>query len=194
MSAAAAAIQTVLRAAKRWDPLTWLAVICLLLGWFYIKCLIVWVSGIEHGVRFYDLPAIILKPSQLFLGVRHYYVLLALPFGALCLACIYALTLPYQEGPRRELWLLHALPLILLVVCYAWLYHRTGHDLISTDPDTVAGDITRLANNIWSRGTSLVTRHVSVAGGAYVAFAGSLFLAARGVRQYLKSAQAGAAP
>ncbi len=187
MAASTAAFQTVLRAAKRWDPLTWLAVVCLLLGWFYVKCLIVWVSGIEHGVRFYDLPAIILKPTQLIFGVRHGYVLLALPFGALCLACVYALTLPYQERPRREWWLLHLLPFALLVGCYALLYHRTGHDLINTDPDTVAGDLTRLTNSIWNRGTALVARHVAVAGGAYVALAGSLFLAARGVRRYLKA-------
>ncbi|HET6555009.1 MAG TPA: hypothetical protein VFG49_15890 [Dyella sp.] len=179
--------QPPLRAIARWDPLTWLAVICLLLGWFYVKCLIVWVSGIEHGVRFYDLPAIVLKPSQLFFGVRHYYLLLALPFGALCLACIYALLLPYQGLPR-ETWLLHLLPLIVLVGSYALLYHRTGHELIRTDPDTVAGDLTRLANNLWSRGTGLVTRHVSVAGGAYVALAGSLFLAARGLLRYFKPA------
>jgi len=175
------------RGAARWDPLTWLAVICLLLGWFYVKCLIVWVSGIEHGVRFYDLPAIILKPSQLFFGVRRYYLLLALPFGALCLGCIYALTLPYQ-GSSRKSWLLHLLPLIVLAGCYAALYHRTGQDLIRTDPDKVAGDLTRLTNDLWNRGAGVVARHVAVAGGAYVALAGSLFLAARGIRQYLKSA------
>jgi hypothetical protein len=175
----------ILRAARRLDPLTWLAIICLLLGWFYVKCLIVWVSGIEHGVRFYDLPAIILKPSQLFFGVRHGYLLLALPFGALCLACIYVLVLPYQGWPR-EAWLLHLAPLLVLVGCYAVLWHRTGHELIQTDPNTVAGDITRFANHIWSRGTGLVARHVSVAGGAYVALAGSVFLAARGLIQYLR--------
>ncbi|MEJ0100091.1 MAG: hypothetical protein WDO12_10255 [Pseudomonadota bacterium] len=120
--------------------------------------------------------------------MRHGYVLLALPFGLLCLTCVYALTLPYQERAKRESWLLHLLPLALLVGCYALLYHRTGHDLINTDPDTVAGDITRLTNNIWSRGTALVARHVSVAGGAYVALAGSLFLAARGIQRYVKSA------
>ena len=72
------------------------------------------------------------------------------------------------------------------VITYWVLWHRTGHALIQTDPNTVAGDITRFANHVWSRGAGLVARHIAVAGGAYVALAGSVFLAVRGVLQYLR--------
>jgi hypothetical protein len=165
------------------DRVRLFAMLCLLIGWFFLDTLVVSLGSLRHGVRFFDISSAIADPTRIFFGVDGY--LQRILFGFLCAACLLSPLLP-QWRPSRGAWLASLAPLGLMVVCGALLYSKTSAEFFSTPADahTLGSGVIRLANDLVHRGSGLVARHVSIGAGGYVAFGGSLLAAVQGVSQF----------
>jgi len=158
-----------------------LAVVCVLFGWFFMNTLVVTLGSLQHGVRFFDMSAVIADPSRLFFDVDT-------PFHRICfcLTCLLCLSAPLAPHlvKKRSAWLGYLAPLALILVCGALLYSRSSGDFFAapTEAKSVSGNFIRFANNLVHHGGDLVTRHIAVGAGGYLALIGSLVLAVRGVR------------
>ncbi len=166
---------------------TKLAVVCVLFGWFFTNTLIVSLGSIEHGVRFFDMGAVIADPLRLFFGVETTFQQIF--FGLICLGCILAPLAP-QLVKDRWAWLCYGAPFLLIVFCGVVLYWRTSGELFATPSDatSVAGSLLHLANDLAHRGSDLVSRHIAIGGGAYLALIGSLVLVVQGLRGFRRCA------
>lgn len=145
-----------------------LAVGGVLIGWFFIDYLVVSLGSLRHGVRFFDMAAMIADPARLFLGVDGSTQRLL--FSLICLACLAAPLAAPQLSRKRVAWLAYLAPLALVVLCAALLYSRTSTEFF-------ADDIAR-------HGGGLAAQRISPGAGAYLALIGSLFLGIRGVRRF----------
>jgi hypothetical protein len=181
----------ILQAAGRLDTASKFAILCLLFGWFFLDTLVVSLGSLQHGVRFFDMWAVIAEPTRVFFGVDTGFQRIA--FGLLCIACLLA-PLAAQLSPRRSAWLAQLLPLALILVCGTLLYSQTSSEFFaaSGDPSSVGNSLIRLANDLARQGSGFVTKHISVAGGAYLALIGAVVLALKGVRGFRGSTAANA--
>ena len=166
-----------------------LALVCVAVGWFFMNTLVASLGSLQHGVRFFDMSAIIADPTRLFFGVNA--PVHRILFGLICLACLLAPLAPHLElapylQKRKSLWLCYALPLALMVVCGVLLYVRTSGEFFGDpgDPNSMTGSLMHFANNLVRRGSDMVSRHISVGLGAYLALLGSSVLASQGVRRF----------
>ena len=73
-----------------------------------------------------------------------------------------------------------------MVVCGVLLYIRTSGDFFADpgDPNSMTGSLMHFANGLVRRGSDMVSRHISVGAGAYLALLGSSVLASQGVRRF----------
>ena len=181
------ALGRLLRAATQIDQLSLWAMLAVLIGWFFIDTLVVSLGSLQHGVRFFDMSAVIADPRRIFFGVDT--PVQRILFGLICLACLLAPLAAHFRGSRAA-WLAYLVPLALMVVCGALLYSKTSGEFFSapSDANSLSGSIVRFANNLARQGSGLVSKHISVAAGGYLAFAGSLLLAVRGIRHVRRRA------
>ncbi len=156
------------RALRTLEVSSKLAVAGILIGWFFIDYLVVSLGSLHHGVRFFDMSAMIADPARLFLGVDS--SMHRLSFSIICLACLSAPLAAPQLVKARVVWLAYLAPLALVVVCAALLYSRTSAEFF-------ADDVVR-------HGGGLAAKHISPAAGGYLALIGSLFLAVQGIRRF----------
>jgi len=173
------------QAARRVDGRTWLAMACIIAGWFFLDTLSVTAGPIRQSVRFYDLAALISNPLQLFSGIDAAHRWQVIGFALLCILVLLAPLVP-QAMSRREAWLANLAPLAFMVACGTFLYIQTSGDFITqpADDSGVASDVVRFANKVLRRGSEPIARHVAVGAGIYVALAGSVFLAWRGISRF----------
>jgi hypothetical protein len=163
------------------------AMVAVLIGWFFTDTLVVSLGSLHHGVRFFDISAAIADPSRIFLGVDA-----SLPrilFGLICVACLLAPLLPHWRWTRAA-WAAYQAPLLLMILCGALLYSKTSGEFLSAPADagSLSGGLFRFANDLVHRGSGLVAKHITIGVGAYLAIAGSLVLAAQGIRQMRRHA------
>lgn len=170
------------------NPVVWLALVCVLSGWFLLDTLHVSAGPIDHGVRFYQLAAIISRPVRLFTGVDHGYGFGTALFGLVCVAALLAPLAPLYARDRRA-WLGHFAPLALLLACALLLYARTSGEFWATsnEPEAISNDLIRFANDLIHRGGDIAARRVAIGAGGYLAFVGSAVLALRGILHYRKA-------
>jgi hypothetical protein len=170
------------RAAAGIDGVSLLALLAILIGWFFVDTLTVSLGSLRHGVRFFDISAAIADPTRIFFGVDASFQRIF--FGLICCLCLLAPLLPHWRGVRSA-WLSYLAPLALMVSCGALLYSKTSGEFFSapTDAHSLGGSVVRFANDLVRQSTGLVSKHVSVGVGGYLAFAGSLALAAQGMRR-----------
>jgi hypothetical protein len=175
-------IGRVVRGVAALDASSKLAILCVLFGWFYMNSLVVTLGSLEHGVRFFDMSAVIADPTRLFFDrdTPWHRVL----FGLLCLACLAAPLAPHLSNTRAA-WLGYLAPLALLIACGALLYWRTSGELFAppSDPNSLTGSLMHFANGLVHRGSDLMSRHVSIGAGSYLSFIGAAVLAAHGMRR-----------
>jgi hypothetical protein len=171
------------RAARQLETSTKLAIVCVLFGWFFMNTLVVSLGSLQHGVRFFDVSGVIADPTRLFFGVDNSFG--RLWFGLICLVCLSAPLAPHL-APRRSTWLAYLSPLVLMVVCAVVLNSRTSGEFfaMAADPKAVNGGFIRFANDLVRQGSGLVSRHVTIGAGGYLALIGSAVLAAQGIRHF----------
>jgi hypothetical protein len=171
------------RALRGLPSSTKLAMVCVIFGWFFTNTLVVTLGSLEHGVRFFDMSAVIADPMRLFFGVET--PLQRTLFGLICLAAVLAPLAPHLSKGAGA-WLCYLAPFVLLMVCGVALYSRTSGEFFASPAEakSVAGSLIHLANDLARRGTGLVSRHIAVGGGAYLALIGSLVLVVQGMRGF----------
>jgi hypothetical protein len=170
-------------AARRIDALSLWALLAIFIGWFFVDTLAVTLGSLRHGVRFFDISAAIADPTRIFFGVDGSFQRVC--FGIICLICLLAPLLPHWRAVRWA-WLGYLAPLALMVICGALLYSKTSGEFFSAPADaaSLGGSVIRFANNLVRQSTGLVSKHVAVGAGGYLAFAGSLVLAVQGYRAF----------
>jgi hypothetical protein len=171
-----------LQAAGQIDLSSKIAIACVFFGWFLVDTLVVMLGSLQHGVRFFDMSAVIADPSRMFFGLQG--SLHRMFFIPLCVICLCAPLLPHVRR-TKVLWLSYAAPLALMVTCGVLLFSRTSRDFIAAPSNAgrVGGNLIQFANDLVHRGGDLVARHVSIGVGGYLALAASIVLALQGVRR-----------
>src|SRR5579871_420443 len=106
-------------AARRIDGLAIAGIVGVFIGWFLTNTLIATLGSLQHGVRFYDMSAVIADPTRIFFGVNAPFQQVA--FGFLCLAGLLGPLLPVISRARVSIAGYFA-PLALMVVCGSWLF------------------------------------------------------------------------
>jgi hypothetical protein len=154
---------------------------CVFFGWFLADTLVVTLGSLQHGVRFYDMSAMIADPSRMLFGLHgSWHRTIFLP---LCLVCIFAPLVPHFRR-IAALRLCYGAPLALMVICGVALFWRTSGDFIVAPGNAgrVGGNLIQFANDLVHHGGDLVARHVAIGIGCYLALAGSAVLALQGAR------------
>jgi hypothetical protein len=184
---AAAPVADILTAARRIDGVSWIAIVVIFVGWFFVDTLVASVGSLQHGVRFFDISSAIADPTRIFFTADAPWRRVL--FVLLCLLCLLAPMLPHWRAARWA-WAAYLAPLALMVACGALLYSQTSSEFFATaqDAQSLAGNAIRFANNLVHRGSGVVARHVSIGAGGYLAFAGSLTLAVQGMRRLIRDA------
>jgi hypothetical protein len=174
-------------APRQIDGVTLAAMLAILIGWFFVDTLVVSVGSLQHGVRFFDLSSAIANPMKIFFRVDGSFQ--RVMFGAVCLACLLAPVLAHRRRARWA-WAAYLAPLALMLISAALLYSRTSGEFLasSADPNSLRGNVIRFANNLVHGGGVLISRHISIGSGGYLAFAGSVVLALRGTRHFRRHA------
>jgi hypothetical protein len=176
-------VSRLLRAAAELDTPSKFALFCIFFGWFLVDTLVVTLGSLQHGVRFFDISALIADPTRLFFGIQGSSQRIF--FGLVCVLCLLAPLLPHLRRGRAN-WLGYLAPLLLMLVCGLLLYSRTSGEFFAAPSDAghAAGNLIRFANELVHQGSGLVARHVSVAVGGYLALMASVVLALRGARRF----------
>src|ERR1700689_3347388 len=117
-----------LKAAGQIELASKIAIVFVFFGWFLVQTLVVTLGSLQHGVRFFDISAVIADPSRMFFGLqgsvhRGFFI-------PLCIVCICAPLLPHFSR-MRVLWLTYIAPLALMLICGALLFSRTSGEFIA---------------------------------------------------------------
>ena len=185
-----------IRAFAEVDGTSKLAMVCLIFAWFFMNTLVVSLGSLQHGVRFFDMSAVIADPTRLFFGVDAWFH--EAFFGLLCLACVVAPLAPHILRPVGEergavfgkpVWPFYLAPLALMVICGSLLYTRSSGEFFAPPPDpkSFTGSIVHFANDLARRGGDLVSQHISVGAGAYLGLIGCVVLAVQGLRRHRRA-------
>jgi hypothetical protein len=175
--------QRLAAAAADLDTLSKIALVCLVIAWFFADTLAVSLGSIKSAIRFYDLAAVIGDPSRLFFSIDTTFSVVA--FGALCVACVLLpLTPHFYRG--RFAWFAYCAPLALIVTCAVLLYSRASSEFFTSPAlaNGLGGKVVRFANSLIYQGGGLVARHVAVAWGGYLGALCGLALATQGFRRF----------
>lgn len=158
------------------------AAACILIGWFMLNTVVTEVAGIRLGFHFYNMWSVLAHPSRLLTGLADGDGIRGVVFGTLCLAVLASAFVPQNRSVPHPRFASLA-PLALMLVCGALLYEKTSGDLIAQTNETnaIGAQFVAFANTVAHRLSAAATRHVSLGLGAYVAFAGSIVLAVRGL-------------
>lgn len=171
----------VLHAVMSLDNVSKLALVCVLFGWFFMKTLVVTLGSLSHGVRFFDMSAVIADPTRLFFDLDtplHRFL-----FGLVCILCLAAPVAPHLSPKPAARWGNWA-PLTLIAVAGLLLYWRSAGEFVAqpVDPKSLSATLARFANDLARHGGDMVARHVSVGAGGYLALIGAVVLAVQGRR------------
>jgi hypothetical protein len=171
------------RAAARIDGLSLLALLALFIGWFFMDTLVASLGSLRHGLRFFDISAAIADPTRIFFGVDGSFRRIF--FGGVCVACLLAPLVPHWRSHRLA-WGAYLAPLALMIFCGVLLYAKSSGDFFPapSDAGSLSTSVMRFANDLVNRGAGLVSKHISVGAGGYLAFAGALLLAIQGTRHF----------
>jgi hypothetical protein len=164
------------------DGITWVAVACLVLGWFVLNTLSATFGPIQHTVHFYDLWIVMRDPRWLLTGVTDAYPLTRVVFGLVCLIVITAPFLPRLGFPNVP-YLLSSAPLLLMLLCGIVLYVKSSTTQIESTESLgrIGGYIAKWTNGAVNWSGDVVARHIAIGAGGYLSFVASIYLAVRGV-------------
>jgi hypothetical protein len=163
------------------DVTIWLAMGCVIVGWFGMSTLVASFGPVQHNAHFYDLAAVMLNPRRLVFGWDSSPSVGTLAFALVSLLIVVLPLLP-RLGIRTARWLLLCAPALLMLLCSIVLYIKASSTHIGA-PDSmgkVGQYLAMAANGAMDWTGDVVSRHISLGAGAYLSFAGSLWLALRG--------------
>lgn len=162
------------RALPPFDVIAGFALGCVIVGWFFMNTLVVTLGSIQHGIRFFDMGAVIADPMRLFFGVDAAYERIA--FGSLSLVCVIVTVVAHRL--RRHGWIAYLAPAVLMLVSAALLYARISNEfyLVPSDAGAVGGGVVHFASHLIRNGRDLAARHITIAAGGYVAGLGCAVL------------------
>ncbi len=171
----------VVQAFAKIDAISRLALLCVFVGWFFMNTLTVSLGSLQHGVRFFDMAAVIADPARLFFRVDASFQRVL--FGLICLACL-AAPLSAHIVKKRVAWIAYLTPLLLMLVCGVLLRSRASNEFLTspTDARWADGGLLRFANDLAREG-GLISTHISVGAGGYLALIGSVMLAVTAVHR-----------
>jgi hypothetical protein len=174
-------VARLLTAASQIELASKIAMVCVFFGWFLVDTLVVTLGTLQHGVRFFDMSAVIADPSRMFFGLQG--SVHRIFFVPLCIICIFGPLLPHFRR-SRVLWLGYIVPLALMLICGAVLFLRTSGEFIAVPSNAgrIGGNLIQFANDLVHHGGDLVARHVAIGVGGYLALAASIVLGLQGVR------------
>jgi hypothetical protein len=169
-------------AAPRADLVAIGAVVCIMIGWFVLETLDTEMAGIRLGFHFYDMWSVLARPTRLLTGLTDGDRAQGVLFGALCVAAL-AGVFVWRAPTGNRLRVAYFAPLVLMLVCGALLYAKTSGDFFAqaNQSDAIGAQLVAFANTVAHRLSGAASRHISVGLGAYLAFAASVVLAARGI-------------
>jgi hypothetical protein len=158
----------------------WVCLAVVFVGWFPCDTLSTTVGALRLHFHFFDLAAVIARPSRLVTGVNRGDVL-TLPFGVLCLAALAA--------PLAPRYLRHRLarfgpyvPLCLMLACGVILYIVTSGDMFTAAPGagSIANALTRFGNSVAGHANAIAARHITIGLGVWMSLPATVYLARYG--------------
>jgi hypothetical protein len=163
---------------------TWLALICILVGWFFMATLVTTFGPVRQAYHFFDLLTIMRDPTWLLHGMGSSHPLESIAFGLVNIAVLALPIVPFALKTRSS-WLLAAAPLTLMLLCGIELYVKTSGPYIQATGGGALGDyIARMGNAAAMRAGTAISKHISVGLGAYLSLLASGYLAFRGLRKF----------
>ena len=173
------------------DRKTWIALLCLVVGWFFLATVATTVGPVTQKYHFFDMLTVMLNPAWLLYGMGSSHPLEAVAFGLLDVVVLVLPIVPFVVK-KRSAWLLSVAPLLLMLLCGVELYEKTAGPYFEATQraGSFAQALVRFGNSVAEGAGNTVARHISIGLGAYLALASSLYLAVRGLRAFRDAAPA----
>ena len=173
------------------DRQTWIALVCLAVGWFFLATLVTTVGPVEQKYHFFDMLTVMLNPAWLLYGMGSSHPLESVAFGLLDLVVLILPIVPFVVR-KRSAWLLSMAPLALMLLSGYALYKRTsGPYFAATERGgRWAHALVNFSNAVAEGVGDAAARHISVGLGSYLALLAALFLAVKGLRTFRAAAPA----
>lgn len=165
-----------------WPTLIAIAGVCV--GWFVLDAVALRLGHFINSFRFYDLAALIYRPSRLITGSSASDWPLTIPFVAACVAAI-AATLAPRFSRERSAWYGLCAPLALMVLSCVVLYVNVAKAPIvaMSGSDEFARTVNDLAAKITHRASDVLAHHLTASAGLWVSAIAAVYLAVTGVRR-----------
>lgn len=173
------------------DRQTWIALICVVVGWFFLATVVTTVGPVKQKYHFFDMMTVMLNPAWLLYGMGSSHPLESVAFGLLDLAVLVLPLVPFIVK-KRSAWLLSVAPLALMLLCGFELYATTAGPFFEATQRAgpIANALVRFGNSVAEGTGNAVARHISIGLGAYLALLASGFLAVQGLRAFRAAAPA----
>ena len=173
------------------DRQTWIALICVVVGWFFLATVVTTVGPVKQKYHFFDMLTVMLNPAWLLYGMGSSHPLESVAFGLLDLAVLVLTLVPFIVK-KRSAWLLSVAPLALMLLCGFELYAKTAGPFFEATQRAgpIANALVRFGNSVAQGTGNAVARHISIGLGAYLALLASGFLAVQGLRAFRAAAPA----
>ena len=167
---------------KDWPTL--IAIAAVGVGWFFLDAIELRIGHFISAARFYDLAAVMYRPSRLLTGSRATDLYLTVPFILVCLTAIAAPLAP-RFTRHRAAWFGLLAPIALMSISCIALYQATSRDLIVVPPnaDPIAQSLADLAHAITRKAGGAMSQHLSAGAGLWVSGMGAAYLAVIGWRR-----------
>jgi hypothetical protein len=171
------------------DRQTWIALVCLVVGWFFLATLVTTVGPVKQKYHFFDMLTVMLNPAWLLYGMGSSHPLESVAFGLLDLVVLVLPIVPFVVR-KRSAWLLSVAPLALMLLSGYALYKRTSGPYFATTERAGrwASALVNFGNAVAQGVGDAAARHISVGLGAYLALLAALFLAVKGLRTFRAAA------
>ncbi|HEY0340746.1 MAG TPA: hypothetical protein VGC34_08080, partial [Steroidobacteraceae bacterium] len=98
------------------DRQTWIALICVIVGWFFLATVVTTVGPLKQKYHFFDMLTVMLNPAWLLYGMGSSHPLESVAFGLLDVAMLVLPLGPFLVK-KRSAWLLSVAPLLLMLLC-----------------------------------------------------------------------------
>ena len=173
------------------DRQTWIAVVCLVVGWFFMATVVTTLGPIKQKYHFFDMLTVMLNPAWLLYGMGSSRPLEGIAFGLLSLGVLILPIVPFVV-PKRSAWLLCLAPLVLMLLCGYELYEKTAGDYFAATQraGSFARALVHFGNTVAVGAGNMAARHISVGLGAYLSLLASIYLAVKGLRTFRVGAPA----